>query len=50
MIDDLRIREAADGGSLYPTPVARRRDVLAFADMVIIDAKGQFGFSGESNV
>jgi len=43
MIDDLRIREAPDGGSLYPTPVARRRDVLAFADMVITDAKGQFG-------
>ena len=41
MIDDLRIREAADGGSLYSTPVARRRDVLAFADMVITDAKSQ---------
>jgi hypothetical protein len=38
-IDDLRIRKAADGGSLYPTPVARRRHVLAFADMVIADAK-----------
>jgi hypothetical protein len=42
MIDDLRIRQVADGGSLYPTPVARRRDVLAFADMVIADAKCQF--------
>ena len=44
MIVDLRIGGAADGGSLYPTPVARRRDVLAFADMVITDAKGQFWF------
>ena len=43
MLDDLRIRAAADGGSLYPTPVARRRDVLAFADMVITDATRQFG-------
>jgi len=44
MIDDLRLGAAADDGSLYPTPGARRRDVLAFADMVIADAKGQFGF------
>ena len=42
IIDDLRIR-AHSGGSLYRTPVARRRDVLAFADMVITDAKRQFG-------
>ncbi len=39
MIADLRIRQTTDGGSLYPTPVARRRDVLAFADMVIADAQ-----------
>ena len=43
IIDDLRIRRAHSGGSLYRTPVARRRDVLAFADMVITDAKRQFG-------
>jgi hypothetical protein len=43
MIDDLRIRHPAEGGSLYKTPIARRRDVLAFADMLIADAKGQFG-------
>jgi hypothetical protein len=42
IIDDLRIQQA-DSGSLYRTPIARRRDVLAFADMVIADAKRQFG-------
>jgi len=41
IIDDLRIRKAADGGSLYRTPAARRRDVLAFADMVLADATGR---------
>jgi hypothetical protein len=41
MIDDLRIQRAPDG-SLYRTPVARRHDVLAFADMVIADAKHRF--------
>jgi hypothetical protein len=40
---DLRLRNAPDGGSLYRTPVARRRDVLAFADVVIADAKRRFG-------
>lgn len=29
---------AAQRRSLYPTPIARRRDVLAFGDMVITDA------------
>jgi hypothetical protein len=43
MIQDLRIHPAADGGSLYATPIARRRDVLAFAEMVIDDARGRFG-------
>jgi predicted nucleotidyltransferase len=43
VLDDLRIRQAPDGGSLYRTPMARRRDVLAFADMVIADANDQFG-------
>src|SRR5262245_1381857 len=43
IIDDLRIRHAADGGSLYRTPVARRRHVLGFAEMVIGDAKSRFG-------
>lgn len=49
IVDDLRLREAADGGSLYAAPTARRRDVLGFADMVIADAKGQFGLTDESN-
>jgi hypothetical protein len=44
IIDDLRLRRAPDGGSLYRTALARRRDVLAFGDMVIADAKCQFGF------
>ncbi len=43
MIDDLRIRQAPVGGSLYRTPVARRNDVLAFADMVVADATRRFG-------
>jgi hypothetical protein len=43
IIDDLRLRRAPNGGSLYRTPVSRRRDVLAFADMVIADAKRQWG-------
>jgi hypothetical protein len=42
IVDDLRIRQAPDGGSLYRTPVARRNDVLAFAEMVIADAKSRF--------
>ena len=43
ILDDLRMRQASDGGSLYRTPVARRRDVLALADMVIADARRRFG-------
>jgi hypothetical protein len=42
MIDDLRLRTVADGGCLYPTVVERRNDVLAFADMVIADARRRF--------
>jgi hypothetical protein len=43
IVDDLRIRRVPDGGSLYGTPLARRRDVLAFANMVVADAKHRFG-------
>jgi hypothetical protein len=42
VIDDLRIRSAPDGGSLYPTPLARRQHVLAFAEVVIADARDRF--------
>jgi Domain of unknown function (DUF4111)/Nucleotidyltransferase domain len=38
----LRLRAADDGGSLYPTPLARRREVLAFGDMVISDAHHRY--------
>ncbi len=44
VLDDLRIRQAPDGGSLYRTPIARRNDVLVFADVVIRDAKDHFGY------
>ena len=40
---DLRIRAAEDGGSLYRTPIARRREVLAFGDMVVTDALRRYG-------
>jgi hypothetical protein len=43
LVHDVRIRRAHDGGSLYRTPLARRGDVLAFANMVIDDAKRRFG-------
>lgn len=43
LIHDVRIRRAHGGGSLYRTPLARRGDVLAFANMVIDDAKRRFG-------
>jgi hypothetical protein len=43
VVVDVRIRRAPDGGSLYGTPLARRRDVLAFAEMVIADAARRFG-------
>lgn len=36
----LRIRRGGNGHSLYTTPIDRRRDALAFLDMVIDDAKG----------
>jgi hypothetical protein len=42
-IYDLRLRWAADGGSLYQTPIARRDDVLAFTEMAIADANRRFG-------
>jgi len=35
---DLHLRSDGDGGSLYRTPFARRRDVLAFGNMVVADA------------
>jgi hypothetical protein len=40
---DLRIRQVPEGGSLYRTPVGRRRDVLAFGEMVIDEARSRFG-------
>jgi hypothetical protein len=40
---DLRVFRPTDGASLYRTPLARRRDVLAFAHMVIADAHHRFG-------
>jgi hypothetical protein len=40
---DLRIRSDADGGSLYRTPLTRRRDVLGFGDMVVADAFRRYG-------
>ncbi len=43
MLGELSRRSNADGGSLYRTPITRRRDVLAFADMVIGDAISRFG-------
>jgi len=42
IVDDLRRRKGGDGGSLFRTPMARRRDVLAFAEMVMADAKQRF--------
>lgn len=38
----LRIRRGAQGRSLYRSPLARRRDVLAFSKMVIDDAHGLY--------
>jgi hypothetical protein len=40
---DLRICAPGHGGSLYRTPFARRRDVLAFGDMIIADAWRRYG-------
>ena len=43
MIGELApLRRAPGCGSLFRSPVARRNEVLAFADMVIADAKGRF--------
>ena len=36
---DLRLRPAEDRGSLYQTPFGRRRDAIAFGEMVIADAR-----------
>ena len=38
LLNDLHIRRAS-GASLYATPLARRRDVVAFAEMAIADAR-----------
>jgi len=43
IVADLRVRRTADEGSLYSSPWARRREVLAFAEMVIADARDRFG-------
>jgi hypothetical protein len=40
--ESLRLR-GGEGRSLYSTPLARRRDVLAFGDMVISDAHRRYG-------
>lgn len=40
---DLWICAPGQGGSLYRTPLARRRDVLAFGEMVIADASWRYG-------
>jgi hypothetical protein len=47
MVHDLAPRTTVHGGPLYATPSARRRDVLAFADMVVVDAKHRFGRGAE---
>jgi hypothetical protein len=39
----LPLRRAAQAQSLYGTPWGRRRDVLAFGDMVITDAHRRYG-------
>jgi hypothetical protein len=39
---DLRLRPSPGGGSLYPTPLSRRRDAIAFGEMVISDAAERF--------
>ncbi len=39
---DLRIRPSPGGGSLYPTRLSRRRDAIAFGEMVISDAVERF--------
>jgi hypothetical protein len=44
--DYFRIRRADDGGPLYRTPLTRRRDVLAYGDMAITDAKRRYTESG----
>jgi hypothetical protein len=42
LIDHMRVHEDQDRSSLYGTPVSRRRDMLAFADMVLADATRRF--------
>jgi Domain of unknown function (DUF4111) len=41
--ENLRLRDRDQGRSLYGTPFGRRRDVLAFGDMVIGDAHRCYG-------
>jgi hypothetical protein len=41
--ESLRLRAGDGGRSLYATPLARRREVLAFGDMVISDAHRRYG-------
>ena len=43
LIDDMRIRRRGDAGSLYRTPIRRRHDALAFAEMVMADAERRAG-------
>lgn len=40
---DFVTRPAPCGGSLYRTPLARRDDAIAFAEMVVTDANARFG-------
>ena len=43
MMAELGTRRADDGASLYRSPLARRRDALAFGNMVVEDALRQYG-------
>src|SRR5204862_380380 len=39
---DLRVRPFPGGGSLYSTPLSRRRDAIAFGEMAVSDAVERF--------
>ncbi len=43
---DLRIRSTDEGRSLYRTPLGRRREAIAFGEMVIADAHRRYGQPG----